>query len=514
MFSGPGNVSAFFERLRAALAPEYELLPELGRGGMGTVYLARDVALDCLVAVKVLRPELWTARSVKQFVDEARTLANLRHPNIVPVHSVHEKDGLNFYDAARKVGRDLQRTVHGSSSGKMCATDGDWTGVPLNVARSTKRLDRKGGGMARAASVFTLLLIAGCDTSSRIAAPPALSADRFGHPAIIVHAGGSIQAAIDAARPGAVIEIEPGTYAEGLHVDKPGLKLVGRRGRDGAGVVIENPANEEIGILVSSSADGFALVNVTVRGFEDDGVLLSAVDGFLLSGVSAVDNGEYGLFPVQSSHGVIERCIASGHEDTGIYVGQSHDVQIRHNIAFANVNGIEIENSSQVRAVANETYDNVVGILVVLLPGLIVNTSSDILVAGNRVHHNNHVNFAEPGEFESFVPSGSGILIVGADGARVEHNTVSGNQFVGIAVGSTLLLGALAGLPPEAFSDIEPNPDQVVIRNNRVTGNGTASPIPFLPAVDLLWDGSGVGDCWGRNRFVTSFPDPLPACAP
>jgi len=129
MFSGPGNVSAFFERLRAALAPECELLPELGRGGMGTVHLARDVALDCLVAVKVLRPELWTAQSVKQFVDEARILANLRHPNIVPVHSVHEKDGLNFYvmdylegdtlqshlekhgrlsvDAARKVGRDL-----------------------------------------------------------------------------------------------------------------------------------------------------------------------------------------------------------------------------------------------------------------------------------------------------------------------------------------------------------------------------------------------------------------------
>ena len=129
MFSRPGNVSAFPERLRAALAPEYELLPELGRGGMGTVYLARDVALDCLVAVKVLRPELWTAQSVKQFVDEARILANLRHPNIVPVHSVHEKDGLNFYvmdylegdtlqshlakhgrlpvDAARKVGRDL-----------------------------------------------------------------------------------------------------------------------------------------------------------------------------------------------------------------------------------------------------------------------------------------------------------------------------------------------------------------------------------------------------------------------
>jgi len=129
MFSGPGNVSAFFERLRAALAPEYELLRELGRGGMGTVYLARDAALECLVGVKVLRPGLWTAESVKQFVDEARILANLRHPNIVPVHKVDERDGLNFYvmdylegdtlqghlekhgrlsiAAARKLGRDL-----------------------------------------------------------------------------------------------------------------------------------------------------------------------------------------------------------------------------------------------------------------------------------------------------------------------------------------------------------------------------------------------------------------------
>jgi len=129
MFSSSGTVSTFFERLRAALVPEYELLRQLGSGGMGTVHLARDVALDCPVAVKVLRPELWTVESVQQFVDEARILANLRHPNIVPVHKVDERHGLNFYvmdylegetlqahlekhgrlsvDAARKLGRDL-----------------------------------------------------------------------------------------------------------------------------------------------------------------------------------------------------------------------------------------------------------------------------------------------------------------------------------------------------------------------------------------------------------------------
>src|SRR2546427_8974816 len=90
-------MSAFVERLRAALAPDYELLRELGSGGMGTVYLARDIRFDSSVAVKVLRPELWTVEAEKQFVEEARILRRLAHANIVPVHDVDERQGLTFY---------------------------------------------------------------------------------------------------------------------------------------------------------------------------------------------------------------------------------------------------------------------------------------------------------------------------------------------------------------------------------------------------------------------------------
>src|SRR3989442_5159336 len=126
-------MSAFFERLRAALAPDYELVRELASGGMGTVYLVRDVALDCPMAVKVLRPELWTVESADRFVEEARILARLRHPTIVPVHKVAEKHGLHFYvmdylagdtvkshlerrgpfsiSAARALGRDLLKAL-------------------------------------------------------------------------------------------------------------------------------------------------------------------------------------------------------------------------------------------------------------------------------------------------------------------------------------------------------------------------------------------------------------------
>ncbi len=114
MFCGSGTVSTFFERLRAALAPDYELLRELGSGGMGTVYLARDIRLDSSVAVKVLRPELWTVEAEKQFVEEARILRRLAHANIVPVHDVDERQGLTFYVMDYLAGDTLQSRLEGS----------------------------------------------------------------------------------------------------------------------------------------------------------------------------------------------------------------------------------------------------------------------------------------------------------------------------------------------------------------------------------------------------------------
>ena len=86
-----------FERLRSALAPEFDLDRRLGAGGMGIVYRAREIALDRLVAIKVLRPELATAVARERFLRESRLLARLQHPNIVPVHRAGESDGLSYY---------------------------------------------------------------------------------------------------------------------------------------------------------------------------------------------------------------------------------------------------------------------------------------------------------------------------------------------------------------------------------------------------------------------------------
>lgn len=334
----------------------------------------------------------------------------------------------------------------------------------------------------------------------------------LGKPDVVVATGSSIQAAINAASDGSVIQIQPGIYAEAIVVNKPGIKLVGVSNGT-TGVIIQNPGDEENGITVNANGDGFQLQNVTVKNFEENGVFIIRADNFILDHVTTINCGEYGLFPLFCNGGKIEHCTATGHDDTGIYVGQSSNINMSFNEAYGNVNGLEIENCSHVTATHNQSYDNVDGILVVLLPGLTVTSSSDIVVSNNHVYNNNHENFAEPGGgFESFVPTGCGILVVGTDNTVVENNTVQKNDFLGIAVVSTTVLGALGGIPPEAFASIEPNPDGTKVRDNVVNTNGTIQPpLPF-PASDLLWDGSGANNCWSSNNYKTSFPASLPVC--
>src|SRR6266850_5747057 len=73
------------EQLREALAPEYEVVRELGRGGMATVYLALEQKHGRQVAIKVLRPEIAATIGPERFLREIRIAARLSHPHIVPL---------------------------------------------------------------------------------------------------------------------------------------------------------------------------------------------------------------------------------------------------------------------------------------------------------------------------------------------------------------------------------------------------------------------------------------------
>jgi len=83
--------------LSEALADRYTIDRELGRGGMATVYLARDLKHDRDVAIKVLKPELGAALGAERFLAEIKVTANLRHPNVLPLFDSGTADGQLFY---------------------------------------------------------------------------------------------------------------------------------------------------------------------------------------------------------------------------------------------------------------------------------------------------------------------------------------------------------------------------------------------------------------------------------
>jgi serine/threonine-protein kinase len=93
--SSDAELRAVVER---ALSANYEIDREIGRGGMGIVYRAKDRRLKRTVAVKLLPPELAYRREIKsRFLREAETAAQLNHPNVVPIYTVDEREGLVYF---------------------------------------------------------------------------------------------------------------------------------------------------------------------------------------------------------------------------------------------------------------------------------------------------------------------------------------------------------------------------------------------------------------------------------
>ncbi len=114
---------ALFIAFQSALAGRYSIDRELGRGGMGVVYLAREVHLDRLVAIKLLPPEKSQLPALRDsFLREARLAAKLSHPNIIPIHAVDEAGGFVYYVMAFVDGETLAQRVR--SRGPLSASEG------------------------------------------------------------------------------------------------------------------------------------------------------------------------------------------------------------------------------------------------------------------------------------------------------------------------------------------------------------------------------------------------------
>src|SRR5437660_1356937 len=127
---------------------DFEIVRELGRGGMGVVYEARQLSLNRKVALKVLASGAGlTARAVERFRREAEAAAKLHHTNIVPVYATGEQDGVHFYAMELIAGPSLDhvlRSLRGPSSAAAAAPELAATGP--YVAGAAGRRERPGPG--------------------------------------------------------------------------------------------------------------------------------------------------------------------------------------------------------------------------------------------------------------------------------------------------------------------------------------------------------------------------------
>src|ERR1043165_3702180 len=109
----PSSDSELRTHVERVLSPHYELDCEIGRGGMGVVYRAKDRRLKRIVAIKVLPPELAFRSEIKtRFLREAETAAQLNHPNIVDIYAVDEAEGIVFFVMAYITGDNLAKRLH------------------------------------------------------------------------------------------------------------------------------------------------------------------------------------------------------------------------------------------------------------------------------------------------------------------------------------------------------------------------------------------------------------------
>lgn len=308
-----------------------------------------------------------------------------------------------------------------------------------------------------------------------------------------------IQEALITAKPGATVNLGAGTFdlQMGLSLDIDRVKLRGK-GPDKTILSFKNQNAGSEGLIVTGS--GVVLENFAVEDSKGDAIKTKGCKGITFRNVRAEwtggpkeTNGSYGFYPVESENVLIEKCVAIGASDAGIYVGQSKNIVVRESRAEYNVAGIEIENCHGADVYECVATKNTGGILVFDMPDLPVQGGRDVRVFNNQVFDNDTQNFAPKGNIVATVPTGTGIMIMANNNVEVFENTLSGNQTTNCLIVSYLASGKEIKDP-----NYDPYPEGIFIHSNRFgTGGdnpqgdlgGALSELIGKPVPDIVWDG-------------------------
>ena len=292
----------------------------------------------------------------------------------------------------------------------------------------------------------------------------------------------NIQDAVDAAIEGDLILIENGVYNESVTVTTSYLTI---RGVDRNKVIIDGEFMRENGIQIYDT-DGVSVENLSVRNFSLNGVYWNTSKGFKGSYLTVYNNGDYGVYAFNSTDGIFDNIYASGHPDSGIYIGQCYPCNslIYDNVIEGNALGYSGTNAGGHLYLYNNIWrDNMSGIVPNTLDSELNPPGRETTIIGNLVIDNN--NYEAPTNRFGLVAKGMGIVAPGRVGDIIEKNIVVNHDRYGI-VASPMLDANLY------FSQ------HVQIKDNVVLDSGYT---------DLALAGPwGPGNCFEGNVYQTSTP--------
>ena len=310
----------------------------------------------------------------------------------------------------------------------------------------------------------------------------------------------TIQEAVNEASPGDLVLIAPGTYNETIEVTTDRIVI---RGEDRNTVVLDGKHELDNGIVVA--ANGVAVENLTVTAYRQNGVLFSGayaaqersdepgydsaygvdefvVDGYRASYITTYNNGLYGLYAFAARNGIFEHSYASGHPDSGFYVGQCKpcNAVLRNLVAENNAIGYYGTNASgDVWVVESVFNNNRLGIAPNSQDAEKLAPQEDTWVVGNVVVNNDNANTPE-------IPEGffaGGIAVGGGTKNNVWKNRVEEHTGAGILV-----------IPLNKY-----DPENNVIRDNVLANNAFDIVVRVNGAVPGT-------NCFAGNTYTRTDP--------
>ena len=315
-----------------------------------------------------------------------------------------------------------------------------------------------------------------------------------------------IQAAVDKAKAGDTVKVRNGVYREAVRISgakKKYLKLVGNKS-DPAKVLLRARGAMQNGVFVCG-ADEVTVDGFMARDYKANGFFFVNVNGYTMNHLIARQTGVYGLYAFNSIGGSILNSEAYYVNDGAFYIGQTPPqtkpvrTVVRNVDGWGSPLGFSATNMRYVTITKSRFYNNAIGLAPNALDSEKFPPAEENVIIDNDIFWNNfnfhqgNPPFTRRNEgVAALAPIGTGIILLGGKGNRIENNRIYGNFLSGVSAVESILVTKT----PEART-LERN----VIQNNAFGLNGTD-----VNGVDIAYDGNGTGNCFSMAGVTKTFP--------